>query len=105
MSGKIVYQADRLGFFVCETIADESPLEPGVFHIPAGAVEKAPPASWPENRWPRWNGSRWLLVTKPKPPAPEPANDNDPVEKLRAFLIDNPDVAAILQSSNGGANV
>ena len=87
------YQFDRAGLLVGETVADESPLEPGVWLIPAGCTLVAPPAE-PAGQRARWNGVDWELVTMP---APAPANDDDPVEKLRAFLADNPDVAAILE--------
>jgi len=70
MSTKIVFQTNSAGLFCGVTEADESPLEPGVFHIPAGAVTAPPPAEWPDAKWPRWNGSAWQLVTKPKPPQP-----------------------------------
>lgn len=101
MKVKTVYQADHQGFYVGQVPADESPLEPGVFLLPGGAVETQPPLSWPEDKWPRWNGSKWMLVNKPA----AAANDNDPVGKLRAFLTQNPDVLAMLQSNDGGANV
>lgn len=60
-----VYQLDRAGHFVCAVAADESPLEPGVFLVPAGCIKTPPPESWPADKWPRWNGARWDLVTKP----------------------------------------
>lgn len=44
MTQKIAYQTDDKGKFVSEICLDESPLEPGVFLIPAGAVIDAPPA-------------------------------------------------------------
>jgi hypothetical protein len=43
MTHKIVSQLDTNGVFIGPTIADESPLEPGVFHIPGGAVDIEPP--------------------------------------------------------------
>lgn len=43
MSFKTVYQLDTNGFYTGPTQAQESPLEPGVFLIPAGCVEKIPP--------------------------------------------------------------
>lgn len=97
MNTKTVFQTDRAGLLVGETQADESPLEPGVFLMPAGTVEKAPPKKWADDKWPRWNGAKWELVTKPQPQA---ANDNDPVAKLQAFLAANPDVAAILKQGS-----
>lgn len=101
MNTKPAYQYDFSGLFVGETVADESPLEPGVYHIPARCTLEMPPAEWPTDKWPRWNGAAWDLVTKPTP-----ANDNapDPVAKLQAFLAANPDVAALL-NNDGGANV
>ena len=97
MSTQPAYQTDRAGHFICITVADESPMEPGVFYLPAGAVTVAPPDEWPSDKWPRWNGSSWDLVTRPRPPA---ANDNDPVAKLQAFLAANPDVAALLEQGS-----
>lgn len=89
------YQLDRAGLFQFETLAHESPLEPGVFLLPAFCTFTAPPQSVPDDKWPRWNGRAWDLVNRPAPAAP--ANDNDPVAKLQAFLASNPDVAALLQ--------
>lgn len=91
---KIVYQADHAGLYAGEVEADESPLEPGVYLIPAGCVDVAPPADFPPGKWPRWNGATWQLVNKPVPVAV------DPVAKLQAFLNSNPDVAALLQSND-----
>lgn len=101
MTTKIVYQYDIAGMFTGETEADESPLEPGVFLIPARCVEVAPPA-YSGDQWPRWNGASWQLV------AVTAANDNeqpDPVEKLRSFLNANPDVAALISATNEATNV
>lgn len=101
MTTKIVYQYDIAGMFTGETEADESPLEPGVFLIPARCVEAAPPA-YSGDQWPRWNGASWQLV------AVTAANDNeqpDPVEKLRSFLNANPDVAALISATNEATNV
>ena len=94
MSTKTAYQFDTAGLYVGETVADESPLEPGVYLLPARCTLIAPPADVPDDKWPRWTGKAWQLVNRPKP---APANDNDPVAKLRDFLAANPDVAAVLQ--------
>jgi hypothetical protein len=93
---KTVFQIDRAGMLVGPTEADESPLEPGVYLIPAGCVEAPPPAQWPEDKWPRWNGAKWRLVNRPQPVAEQA----DPVAKLRDFLAANPDVAAILEQGS-----
>lgn len=93
MTTKIVYQYDIAGMFTGETVADESPLEPGVFLIPARCVEVAPP-DYSGDQWPRWNGANWELINA------SPANENQPaspVDKLRDFLMANPDVAALIK--------
>lgn len=89
----IAYQYDLAGLYQGETHADESPLEPGVFLLPARCTFTAPPAEIPEGRWPRFNGARWDLVNRPQPQAAP-----DPVAKLQQFLAENPDVAALLES-------
>lgn len=61
MSTKIVYQTDHLGIYTGITVADESPLEPGVWLIPGGCVEVAPPAV-PEKKAALWDGRKWQLV-------------------------------------------
>lgn len=101
MTTKIVYQYDVAGMFIGQTDADESPLEPGVFLIPARCVEVAPP-EFTGDQWPRWNGAKWELI------AVSPANDNQPaspVDKLREFLNANPDVAALIGANNETSNV
>ena len=101
MNTKTVYQYDIAGMYVCQTDADESPLEPGVFLIPARCVTVEPP-EFGDNQWPRWNGVEWQLVTV------HVANDNkqtDPVDKLRSFLNANPDVAALIGANNEANNV
>ncbi|MCT8950639.1 DUF4376 domain-containing protein [Pseudomonas iridis] len=61
MTEKLVYQTDHLGVFIGAVTADESPLEPGVYLIPGGCVEAAPPAI-PEHKAAWWNGRAWQLV-------------------------------------------
>ncbi|MBU9155059.1 phage tail protein [Burkholderia gladioli] len=89
MKTKTVYQTDRAGMFQAETDAHESPLEPGVFHIPARAVLVPPPSTWPDGQWPRWSGREWELVTRP-------SSVPDAATKLRDFLAANPDVAKLV---------
>lgn len=88
----ICYQFDRAGLFVGEAIADESPLEPGVFLLPARCTFEVPPASVPDDKWPRWNGIGWELVSRPQSTATQP----DAAHKLADFLAQNPDVAALI---------
>jgi hypothetical protein len=69
---KIVCQLDADGFFVGTTIADESPLEPGVFLIPGGCIEAEPPTT-PAGKRARWTGASWVFEDLPEPePEPEP---------------------------------
>ena len=92
MNQKKVYQTNYSGLFVGETLADESPLEPDVFLIPAGCVETAPPENWPEDQWPRWNGFKWELIQKPQIQHVASAE-----EKLAEFLAQNPDVLKLIE--------
>ena len=101
MNTKSVYQYDVAGMYVGKTEADESPIEPGVFLIPARCVCVAPP-EFSDGQWPRWNGAEWQLVTIHVNTDNEP---NDPVEKLRTFLNANPDVAALIGATNEASNV
>lgn len=101
MSAKIVYQYDVSGMFVGEVEADESPMEPGVFLIPARCVQVAPPEV-SGDQWPRWDGDKWQVITV-NPVSYQ--TQNDPVEKLRSFLNANPDVAALISATNEASNV
>lgn len=68
MRSKIVSQLDENGYFVCPAIADESPLEPGVWLIPGGAVDATPPELGPNQRA-KWNGSKFVIeVVKKEEP-------------------------------------
>ena len=89
-----VHQFNRAGMYISATVADESPLQPGVFLMPGGTVTEAPPEDWPEHQWPRWNGSAWELIHRPTE-----RNEPTAVEKLAAFLEANPDVAALVTPS------
>lgn len=75
---KIVYQLDAEGLLLGTTVADESPLEEGVFLIPAGCVETAPPLVAKGLR-PRWTGEAWTVEVMP---TVEPALPTD--EELAA---------------------
>lgn len=95
MSQKSVYQTDLAGHFIGTTVADASPREPGVWLLPAGTIETAPPAEWPDDKWPRWNGTSWALVTRPAVKNPDEVKD-EALNKIRAFLAANPEVAGYL---------
>ena len=57
-----VYQLDENSFYIFETVADESPLEPGIFHIPRGCI-LTPPPNLKKYQKARWNGKQYSIVT------------------------------------------
>ena len=65
MTTKQVSQLDADGYFVGVTVADESPLEPGVFLLPAGAIDAAAPVV-PEGQRAKWDGA-WVFEDIPQP--------------------------------------
>jgi hypothetical protein len=65
---KKVVQLNDEGYFIGITNVEESPLEPGVFLIPAGALEISEPII-PEGQKAKWNG-KWVFEDIPQPPAP-----------------------------------
>lgn len=83
---KTVYQFDNNGYFLYETEADESPLQPNVFLFPKNTTETKPPRTV-EGKIPRWNGINWTIESLQTP---------DPIEKLSRFFIENPDVWELL---------
>lgn len=93
MTSKTAYQYDRAGMLTGTTEADESPLEPGVYLLPANCTLVKPPEEWPDGKWPRWMGRNWRLATKP---VSHVESGIDPLAKLRDFLNNNPDVAALM---------
>ncbi len=69
----IVYQLGPEGYFAGPVKADESPLEPGIFLIPGGCVETAPPVFDPASQRARWVDGDWQVEDIPQPePEPEP---------------------------------
>lgn len=91
MTTKPVWQTDYAGYYLGETTANESPLEPGVFLIPAGCAEEAPPRAAGKGKEWRWDGEEWQEVEARKPVVvPSPA------DKLRQFLQQNPDVQGLI---------
>lgn len=99
MSAKQAYQFDAAGLFAGITEADESPMEPGVFLAPGRSTFTSPPKEIPAGKWPRWNGLTWALVNRPSTADVE---QESPVDKLRAFLNANPDVAEMLETGATG---
>lgn len=68
---KTVYQTDRNGVYVGPVRADESPREPGIYLIPAGAVETRPPTI-PAGQRARWSDGEWALEGIPDVEPPDP---------------------------------
>lgn len=73
-----VMQLNETGHFVGIEEADESPLERGVFLIPAGCIE-APDPDPPAGSRARWTGAGWSMSRCPsacrtgrRPPRPTP---------------------------------
>lgn len=83
---KEMSQLDAEGYFVCPTMGEESPLEPGVYLLPAGAVD-APVPQIPEGKKAKWEG-KWVFEDIPKPepePEPEPTPPTD--EEIKNKII------------------
>lgn len=68
---KVVFQTNHELVLVGTSLAEESPLEPGVWMIPGGCVELEPPAIPPGHRA-RFSSGTWLIEATPLP-AVEPS--------------------------------
>ena len=79
---KIVPQLDQQGYVIGVVVADPSPLEPGVYLIPGGAVDAEPPVVTDGMRA-KWNGAGFDLENIPRP-ALEPLPTVDEL-KARAW--------------------
>ena len=72
----LVYQTNAQGVYVGPVMADESPLEPGVWLVPGGCVEVEPPQI-PEGQMAVWQSGAWSVIPVPdegvtEPPQPTP---------------------------------
>jgi len=77
--------------FVSEGIADESPLEPGVFLLPANATFQEPPKTV-SNEMAIWDGEKWNVELIPEPTNPEQIVDPvpptwDDIKNKRNWLL------------------
>ena len=61
---KQVIQLDSNGYAIGFSIADESPLEPGVYLIPKDCVDAELPTI-PEGKCVKWNGEQFVLEDIP----------------------------------------
>lgn len=68
---RIVYQANADGYYIGTAEADESPLEPGVYLIPAGCIE-TPPPTIENGQVARLVDGHWSVERIPKPGAAAP---------------------------------
>lgn len=101
MTTKIVCQLDFNGLFIGLTDADESPLELGVFLLPAGAVD-APAPELIEGFDFKWEGSKFLKIAKSQvinPPPPPPPSVAD--LKLQALALARSQRAPIINVLDG----
>lgn len=73
--GKIVSQLDADGFLVGPVTADESPLEPGVYLIPGGAIDKASPTTIAVGKRYWVVNGKWVSEDIPAAPEYPPAAD------------------------------
>lgn len=77
---KQVSQLDTAGYFVGSATADESPLEPGVWLLPAGAVDATPPEV-PYGMRARWVGDGFEVGIIPfDEQEPEPPHSPAPTQ-------------------------
>ena len=75
----IAYQTNNEGIYVGPVECDESPLEPGVFLIPAGAVTVEPP-EFAKGEFVVWDGDDWRVEVIPEP---EPEQEPEPYVPTR----------------------
>lgn len=98
---QIFHYHPETGISLGQGTADESPLEPGVWLIPAHATDKQPPKGgdgeqivWVEGRW------QVLPIPEPEPePEPEPVADPVPLtpeQKLAAAGLTVEDLRQLL---------
>lgn len=83
-----IYHYDHDGVFTSIGKADESPLEPGVFLIPAYATTIAPPVAV-NMQLRKFNGVSWgyVPVSMPQvPPTPEPVTVYPALTKVQFWL-------------------
>jgi len=78
---KTVVQLDHQGYYVGTTHADQSPLEPGVYLMPAGTVDVAAPVV-PQGKCARWVNHRWTFESLPEQTVNASPRD-DEIESLK----------------------
>lgn len=83
MNQKLVSAIDAEGYFAGAVVADGSPREPGVYLLPAGAVDSPPPHE-PEGMRAKWVLGAWLLeeINPPVVDVPQPTP-----EEIQAQIV------------------
>lgn len=79
---KTVSQLNASGYFTGTVIADESPLEPGAYLIPGGAID-VPPPNIPAGKVALRQGNSWVFVLPPEPEEETPPVDGVPQSVTR----------------------
>ena len=78
-----IYHYDELtGEYLGQGVADESPLEPGVWLIPAASTTEAPPTV-ATTQVAFWQGGQWAIRRLPRAKEASkqmPVTDNQPLE-------------------------
>jgi len=80
-----IFHIDPNGKLIAEGVADESPMEAGVYHIPAGATDIGPPTA-PAGMEAVFNAGAWSLQAIPQPVI-EPAAPQPTAAQLRRAEI------------------
>lgn len=96
MPDKIAFQCDENGVYIGAVLADESPLEPGVWLIPSGAVEVAPPELNKE-QYAQWVDGQWTVLEfqKEDPPTEEERPSQEQMVQIyRGHIQEHLDLAA-----------
>ena len=76
------------------TIAHKSPLEPGVYHMPAGAVDIEPPTFDLATQGCSWIDDKWIVVDIPilvQEQEPEPISATEQLRLQRNNLLSETD--------------
>ena len=67
---QIVYQTNIEGYYIGQTTAEQSDLNPAEWLIPWGAVQLPPPEFDPATHRARWRDDHWELEAVPQPELP-----------------------------------
>lgn len=101
---KIFHYHPEAGVYLGTGEADESPLEPGVWLVPAHATDVEPPKAR-AGKQQVWIAGTWTLQPIPEPepvpepiapPASEPPLDLTPAEKLASIGLSVADLRQLL---------